>query len=96
MVYSVRRMSGEDIAQVTEIDREAFHTQWPPPNYQNELQNRLARYIVACDETKTTEEPEVKTYPEKGLSGLASRVSRWFNLERLLGNELPPAGRQYI
>ncbi|MFC2060260.1 hypothetical protein ACFLTZ_04095 [Chloroflexota bacterium] len=49
MPIYARLMQREDIAQVIEIDREAFPTQWPPPNYQRELQNQLAHYIVACD-----------------------------------------------
>jgi ribosomal-protein-alanine N-acetyltransferase len=46
----LRSMSQEDVPQVTEIDREAFPTQWPPANYERELKNGLAHYIVACDE----------------------------------------------
>ena len=54
MSCHIRLMRKEDIAQVTEIDREAFPTMWPPANYLNELQNRLAHYIIACDEEKPT------------------------------------------
>lgn len=46
----LRLMSQEDVPQVTEIDREAFPTLWPPANYQRELKNGLAHYIVAFDE----------------------------------------------
>jgi ribosomal-protein-alanine N-acetyltransferase len=45
-------MGQEDVSQVSEIDREAFPTLWPPANYQRELKNGLAHYIVACDEGK--------------------------------------------
>ena len=76
----VRLMRKEDITQVTEIDQEAFPTLWPPTNYQRELQNRLAHFIVACDEGKTVEEPEVKASPEKGFPRLLSRA----RLKRLL------------
>ena len=93
MTYSLRLMRKEDIAQVTEIDREAFPTQLPQPNYRHELQNQLARYIVACDDTKTVEEPEVK--PDKGLSRLASGIKRWFNRNPAPGNESSPSGKQY-
>jgi hypothetical protein len=58
LIYSVRPMRKEDIRQVTQIDREAFPTQWPPPNYQHELKNQLARYLVTCDDTKIFEEPD--------------------------------------
>lgn len=94
MIYSIRPMYKEDIAQVTGIDREAFPSQLPPPNYHQELQNKLARYIVVCDATKTVEEPEVKL--EKGLSRLASRIKRWFNPDRSPGNKPSPSSRQYI
>jgi ribosomal-protein-alanine N-acetyltransferase len=46
----LRSMGQEDVHQVTEIDREAFPGQWPPPNYERELKNWLAHYIVASDE----------------------------------------------
>jgi len=50
-------MCQEDIPQVTEIDREAFPTLWPPANYQRELTNGLAHYIVACDDEESVKEP---------------------------------------
>jgi ribosomal-protein-alanine N-acetyltransferase len=96
LAYSIRQMLKEDIAQVTEIDREAFPTQWPPANYRQELQNKLARYIVACDDTVTITEPEVK--PNKGMAKLAARVKRWFNCNRSrsYSNDSLPSDKQYI
>jgi len=96
MPYYVRLMRREDIAQVTEIDREAFPSLWPPVNYRHELENRLAHYIVACDEGKTVEEAEVKAIPQEGFSGLASRVRRLFNPDRFFGSEVPASGREYV
>jgi ribosomal-protein-alanine N-acetyltransferase len=59
--FRIRLMSKEDIQQVAVIDREAFPSMWPPVNFQSELSNRLAHYIVACDgtfkENKTKEKP---------------------------------------
>lgn len=52
MSFHVRMMAKEDIAQVSAIDREAFPTMWPPVNFQHELTNRLAHYIVVCDNTQ--------------------------------------------
>jgi ribosomal-protein-alanine N-acetyltransferase len=43
-------MCWEDIEQATEIGSEAFPTMLPPTNYQRELKNDLAFYIVACDD----------------------------------------------
>jgi ribosomal-protein-alanine N-acetyltransferase len=86
-------MNRGDLAQVTEIDREAFPTQWPPPNYRQELQNRLAHYIVVCDDTITVESE--RTRPPGGLSGLLSRVMQWLKLSPS-PEKAPPALGQYI
>ena len=96
MPCSVRLMCKEDIAQVIEIDREAFPTLWPPSNYQYELQNRLAHYIVAYNEAETVDEPEVEVAPERQRPGLLSKVRQLFNHNRFFGSELPPSGKQYI
>ena len=96
MPYYVRMMRREDIAQIAEIDREAFPTQWPPANYRRELENRLAHYIVACDESKKA---KVEAAPEKDFSGLAAKVRRLLNHNRFFrfsGNEVPPSSKEYI
>ncbi len=59
MTYSIRPMTKEDIDQINEIDHEAFPSQWPPANYRQELQNKIAFYLVAYDDTKTTDTPLV-------------------------------------
>jgi ribosomal-protein-alanine N-acetyltransferase len=79
----VRLMGKGDIPQVTAIDHEAFPTLWPPPNYRRELDNRLARYLVACDDTLKALESEVA--PVKGS---------W--LKRLFEHEVLPSTREYI
>ena len=91
----VRLMRWEDVVQVTEIDREAFPTMWPPANYQHELKSCLAHYIVACDEDKKVEEPDVKAAPEKHSSGLAYWVKQLFN-GRSLNSEPLPSTREHI
>ncbi len=92
----VRLMRPEDVIQVTEIDREAFPTLSPPANYRRELRNRLAHYIVACDEGEGVEESEVEAPLEKDPPGLGSKVRRLFNYNRFFGYELPESGKQYI
>ena len=73
MPYRIRSMSKEDIKQVTVLDREAFPTMWPPVNFQNEMTNRLAHYIVACDgtiiENKTEERPNPVPVPARTFLG---------------------------
>jgi len=89
-------MRKQDIAQVTEIDHEAFPTLWSPVNYQHELQNRLAHYIVVYDEEETVGEPEEKAATEKHHSGLLSKVRQLFSHNRFFTPEVPPSGKQYI
>jgi len=89
-------MCKEDIAQVTEIDREAFPTLWPPANYRNELSNPLAHYIVACDGEKRVELPGEEAASEKNYPGLISGVRRLFSYARLVGNEPLPSTREYV
>jgi ribosomal-protein-alanine N-acetyltransferase len=92
----MRLMRKEDIPQVSEIDHEAFPTLWPPANYQRELNNRLARYIVVCDEEPTIEPLEPKATPQKDSSGLAAKLRQLFSRDRFFDNEPPASGRQYI
>ncbi len=96
MACYVRLMRREDVAQVTEIDREAFPALLPPVNYKRELENRLAHYIVACDEGERVEESEVEAPLEKDSPGLGSRVRRLFNYNRFFRYEPPETGKQYI
>jgi ribosomal-protein-alanine N-acetyltransferase len=51
LAYCVSLMREQDVPQVTEIDREAFAGAVPPVNFQNELKNGLAHYVVAYDKT---------------------------------------------
>ncbi len=88
-------MQREDVDQVTEIDHQAFPTQWPPPNYQHELRNRLAHYIVAYDKEKSADKPGVKAPPEKRQTGLIPGLRRLFS-HRSPGNELLTPSGQYI
>ena len=50
MAYYVRLMRAEDIARVSEIDREIFPTMKIPTNFESELKNCLAHYIVVCED----------------------------------------------
>jgi len=93
--YYIRPMYREDVPQVNEIDREVFPTQWPPPNYQRELQNQLARLLVACDKNKAVETHEAEVSSGKGVSGILSKIKHLFVPKRP-PNALPPSNRHYI
>ena len=75
MPYVVRRMTSEDISQVSEIDREAFPTEWPPPSFRRELDSHMVRYLVAVEENEQREELQSDENSSRGRVGtLFSRV----------------------
>jgi len=78
LTLTIRLMCPEDLYQVNRIDHEAFPTMWPPANYQRELKNGLAHYIVACDDERKYNLPLVAT-PQKGFSGLISKIRLRFD-----------------
>ena len=73
--YDIRFMKKDDLSQVYQIDKEAFPTQWPPTNYRNELQNSLARYLVAFK--KSSPEKDTKSVGLSG-KGVFTRIKRFF------------------
>ena len=48
MDFFVRQMRPGDIVQVARVERECFPTGWTPTPFPRELQNKRARYLVAC------------------------------------------------
>jgi ribosomal-protein-alanine N-acetyltransferase len=94
LAYIIRAMENGDLAQVTEIDREAFPTQWPPANYRQEMKNQLAHYIVVIDDTRTV--TETATKPPKKRFRLKAWLAPWLKSGDS-DNETPPSyTRQYI
>ena len=88
MGYAVRPMQLEDIPQVSEIDKEAFPTQWPPPSFRRDLNSRLTRYLVALEENNPYPSVEVSKYKAEGnLQRLVSKISHLFNKEHSSGDE---------
>ena len=65
-------MQSVDVGQVTEIDREAFPTLWPPPNYKRELQNNVCHHIVAIDDTG------LKMVEPRLAMRIVFGIKRWF------------------
>jgi [ribosomal protein S18]-alanine N-acetyltransferase len=91
--YFIRRMEKEDLDQVNEIDHEAFPTQWPPANYKQELQNKIACYIVQCDSTRLL---PPSTRPPKQPNCFISRLMPWRKKPAAATAPLPPAPRHFI
>jgi len=85
----------EDINQVMEIDREAFPTDWPPPNFKREMENRLAHYIVACNAEEIPERPE-QIAPQNGLKNLISGLRRFLIGYQSADSKRPADSSEYI
>jgi ribosomal-protein-alanine N-acetyltransferase len=85
-------MTKGDIALVTEIDREAFPTQWPQADYNYEIKNRLAHYIVVCDDAITIEKPKEKLAP----AGLRTLLRRLFGHRTQTNNPTPPVDHYIV
>ena len=95
MPFLVYPMLKEDVAQVSAIDREAFPTQWrEPSSYEHELQNKLARYSIVCDETKTVSTLAAES--EKVSSRLVPRIRRWFGRNYFSSSKAPSPGSRFI
>ena len=58
----LRPLQAEDISQVAEIEREAFSPLWVGAPFQRDLNNRNARYLVAC----CPQDPEDSAAPLHG------------------------------
>jgi len=94
LTYSIRRIVKEDLEQVNEIDCEAFPTQWPPPNYRQELQNKIAHYVIASDDTRTITFP---AKPPKNRFDLTKWLTPWNRRQSPpTANSAAPITRQYI
>lgn len=85
----VRRLRTEDIAQVVEIEQEAFSPIWTGTPFKRELNNRFASYLVACCD------PEGGLPGEPGGGEEAAQPplrARFFNLAQSLFRREQPAG----
>jgi ribosomal-protein-alanine N-acetyltransferase len=91
LTYHVRLMRKEDVAQVTDIDHEAFSSWWPLTSYEHELENRLAHYLVAYDDGEKWAGAEGE---ERGFARITSKVKGLFNPNN--GKELPPEPQDKI
>jgi len=94
MTYCVRPMVKEDLTQVSAIDREVFPTQWPPPNYRQELHNRLAHYIVVYDTAKTFDDPVVSS--KKNRNHFLSCLLPWLRRDHEENENSIVFSRQYV
>jgi ribosomal-protein-alanine N-acetyltransferase len=90
--HLVRPMDLGDISQVMEIEKGSFPSTWPSTAFKREIRhNRLARYLVAVEQTLQegetfADEPGPTARPAQPLS--PPRLGRWLiELRRLFGPE---------
>ena len=72
MPFGIRPLEKGDIAQSAEIEQDAFPTLFPPTSFRRELQNSMARYLVARSLHGIQERPlvsEPASYPQRGDGG---------------------------
>lgn len=100
--YSIRNMEERDIPQALELDREAFPTQWPYPTYSSfkqELNNRLAYYIVAYTSADNAVFSNVIQNNSTGGRNFFDKVFGLFHISQTFNARqsiLPPPARDYI
>ena len=71
MPFALRPMQERDLAQVAEIERDAFPTLFPPTSFRRELKNRLARYLVA---SQSEPPPELVAQQESRPANASRRI----------------------
>ena len=85
MSVQIRPLRLEDINSVVKIERQAFPTLWPPTPFKRDLDNRMAKYLVASHPNPAG--PAQEKHPTKSSLGhLLSALK-----ERLYVNK-DPAG----
>ena len=94
MTFSVRRMHAGDLEQVQDIDKEAFPSQWPTPNYRQELTNKLAYYIVLCDNERHVDVPP--SAPVFKQPSLLDRILPWRKVNGITATDKGEITSQYI
>ena len=85
-LYDIRKMKDADIAQVLDIDLDAFPTQWPHPtvsSYHHEMRNKLAHYVVLYRKMPDNTREDVK--PATGFKEVLSYIKGLFAHDRFFG-----------
>ena len=78
MEVSIRRLRAEDIDQVKEIEREAFAPLFMGNSLKRDLNNRYARYLVACQpENESSEPASCSAESPPAEAGAAPDASLW-------------------
>ena len=80
--FGVRPMAESDLSQLTEIERDAFPTLFPPTSFRREMRNRLANYLVAWRRDDSSRgDTSIEDGADPG-SGARPRISRLLSSAR--------------
>ena len=82
MDVEVRRLRPEDIDQVIDIEREAFAPLWLGTAFKRDLNNRYARYLVACHPDTVIAAEEGPEICEPEPAGLPPDATLWGRMVR--------------
>ena len=76
----LRRLQRDDVAEVVEIEREAFSPTWVSSPFKRDVNNKRACYLVAClesNESDADSEPESEALDEPGGSWFSRLAGRF-------------------
>ena len=80
MNVQIRPLRLEDISCVAKVERQAFPTLWPPTPFKRELDNRLAKYLIAWEP-----KPSDATHSNRSEPAESPDISHRSFLGRALG-----------
>ena len=86
MNVQIRVLKSEDISAVAELERQAFPTLWPPTPFKREVENSLAKYLVAT--VPKAVDGSHRNGPNPGKSVKPSTASLLANLFGMLKGRL--------
>ena len=97
MDVALRRLRAEDIEQVIEIEKEAFTSLWLGTSFKRELNNRYARYLVACQPEPAERPSDDSPAPAEEKPSKPADSSLWGRMVRgvreIAGKEAVPDGK---
>lgn len=89
----VRPMEERDLLQCAEIERDAFPALFPPTSFRRELNNKMARYLIA---TRVYENKADSVSDDPSVDGDQPLVSRLLNNIRRQRNSVWRVGQEFV
>ena len=94
MNVQIRPLRFEDISCVARVERQAFPTLWPPTPFKRELDNRLAKYLIAWEpkpsDTTHSDGSEPAGLPDGPRRSFLGRVLDALGIGLFSSDKTPP------